>query len=83
MEQDSAVEVRRAAVFSISFRPFLGFVASLQKAVLADKAAPVRQDVIQLFARYKQLPAVQQTLRSVSERDPSPEVRRAASELLR
>jgi hypothetical protein len=51
--------------------------------VLADKAAPVRQDVIQLFARYKQLPAVQQTLRSVSERDPSPEVRRAASELLR
>lgn len=83
LEQDSAVEVRRAAVFAISFRPFLGFVASLQKAVLTDKAAPVRQDVIQLFARYKQLPTVQQTLRSVSERDPSPEVRRAASELLR
>lgn len=83
LEQDSSVEVRRAAVFAISFRPFLGFVASLQKVVLTDKAAPVRHDVIQLFARYKQLPSVKDTLRSVAERDPSPEVRRAASELLR
>lgn len=83
LAQDSSSEVRRAAIFACSFRQIVAVLPSLQKALSSDKEATVRQDALQLLARHREIPAVMQLIRTAAERDPSPEVRRAAAELVR
>lgn len=83
LAQDSSSEVRRAAIFACSFRQIVAVLPSLQKALSSDKEATVRQDALQLLARHRELPTVMQLIRTAAERDPSPEVRRAAAELVR
>ncbi len=83
LAQDSSSEVRRAAIFACSFRQIVAVLPSLQKSLASDKEATVRQDALQLLARHREIPAVMQLIRTAAERDPSPEVRRAAAELVR
>ena len=83
LAQDSSSEVRRAAIFACSFRQIVAVLPSLQKALSSDKEATVRQDALQLLARHRELPTVMQLIRTAAERDPSPDVRRAAAELVR
>lgn len=83
LAQDSSSEVRRAAIFACSFRQIVAVLPSLQKALASDKEATVRQDALQLLARHREIPTVMQLIRTAAERDPSPEVRRAAAELVR
>jgi len=82
LDQDQAAEVRQAAIMACSFRQMMVFFPSLQKVLLYDKSPAVRLEALQLLARSRELAGVQQLLRTVAERDPDPNLRRAAADHL-
>ena len=82
LAQDPATEVRRGAVYALSFRSLSVFLPALQKAVLSDGDANVRADVVAVLGKAMALPGVAALLRTVAEKDASPDVRRSAQALL-
>ncbi|MBP6743487.1 MAG: HEAT repeat domain-containing protein, partial [Deltaproteobacteria bacterium] len=58
------------------------FLPALQKAVLSDGDANVRADVVAVLGKAMALPGVAALLRTVAEKDASPDVRRSAQALL-
>ena len=82
LAQDPATEVRRGAVYALSFRSLSVFLPALQKAVLSDGDANVRADVVAVLGKAMALPGVVALLRTVAEKDASPDVRRSAQALL-
>lgn len=83
VEQDPSPAVRKAALMACSFRQLVAFFPTLQNAVLKDKVPDVRQDALALLGRMKDQPGVLQLIRTVAERDPDPQIRKTASELVR
>ncbi|HND12561.1 MAG TPA: HEAT repeat domain-containing protein [Pseudomonadota bacterium] len=83
MQQDPAPTVRKAALMACSFRQLVAFFPALQKTVQSDLVPDVRQDALSLLAKMKDQPGVVQLIRTVAERDPDPQLRKNASDLLR
>jgi HEAT repeat protein len=85
---DGAAEVRKAALFAVSFRSLLLYLPALQRLVLSDGDAEVRRETVYLLGKAlgsagtQIAPGVLSTLRQVAERDKDPNVRQAAQDLI-
>ncbi|MFO0574336.1 MAG: HEAT repeat domain-containing protein [Polyangia bacterium] len=86
--RDPAAEVRKAALFAVSFRSLLLYLPALQQLVLGDPDGDVRLDTVRLLGKAlssagtQLVPGVLSTLRQVAERDKDANVRQAAQDVI-
>lgn len=81
--KDPAAEVRRAAIFSASFRSLGPLLPALEHAQRSDLADGVRSDVIHLMGELRgSLPQAMPLLFWSSANDPNPELRKIAQQFI-
>lgn len=84
LTSDEEASVRLEAVFALSFRKLSPETfQAIKKALLGDQATMVRLSILKnLLQPLDDSPDVRRLIKQAAEKDPSPEVRRAASDIV-